>query len=292
MTKITYPAIYEAADKGSKSAQSWYLTLVRFEYLFLIILAILSMELFNSELYYFGFVMVLLTSLAILFWMWFRKPEQAWYRCRALAESIKTISWRYMMRSEPFEDAQSVSVPRSELRNILKGLLYNNENLGEHIIQRDDQLDQVTHEMDTVRESELERRKHIYLEERIKEQRLWYTKKASSNKKSYKCWMCFCVLIYVAAFFLIILRAMYWDESWQIWPLEPLIVIASAIVGWIQIKKFNELTAAYTLTAHEIGFLQAGISEINNEKELSDFVNEAELAFSREHTQWKARQSS
>jgi hypothetical protein len=32
--------------------------------------------------------------------------------------------------------------------------------------------------------------------------------------------------------------------NWPHWPIEPLIVIAASVVGWMQIKKFNELTAA------------------------------------------------
>ncbi|MFM4163531.1 hypothetical protein AB8R75_29525 [Klebsiella quasipneumoniae subsp. similipneumoniae] len=29
--------------------------------------------------------------------------------------------------------------------------------------------------------------------------------------------------------------------------------IISALIGWVQIKKYNELSASYALTAHEIG---------------------------------------
>jgi hypothetical protein len=58
----------------------------------------------------------------------------------------------------------------------------------------------------------------------------------------------------------------------------------------MQIKKFSELSSAYSLTAHEIGIIEDRIDEADTEDEFSDFVNEAELAFSREHTQWLARQ--
>ena len=60
----------------------------------------------------------------------------------------------------------------------------------------------------------------------------------------------------------------------------------------MQIKKFNELTSAYTLTAHEIGIIQGRLEEVDSEEDLSEFINEAELAFSREHTQWVARQNA
>ena len=60
----------------------------------------------------------------------------------------------------------------------------------------------------------------------------------------------------------------------------------------MQIKKFNELNSSYTLTAHEIGIIQTRLQDVEAEEEFSDFVNEAELAFSREHTQWVARQDA
>ena len=69
-------------------------------------------------------------------------------------------------------------------------------------------------------------------------------------------------------------------------------VAASAVLGWMQIKKFNELASAYTLTALEISLIEDKLREVETEAELSEFVNEAELAFSREHTQWVARQTN
>ena len=79
--------------------------------------------------------------------------------------------------------------------------------------------------------------------------------------------------------------------NWPYWPIEPLIVIAASVVGWMQIKKFNELTAAYTVAAHEIGLIRPMAHDANDDKKFSEFVNDAEKAFSREHTLWIARQS-
>jgi hypothetical protein len=59
----------------------------------------------------------------------------------------------------------------------------------------------------------------------------------------------------------------------------------------MEVKKFNELGAAYTVTAHEIGFIEPKLDAVHSEKDFSDFINDAELAFSREHTLWIARQS-
>jgi len=75
-------------------------------------------------------------------------------------------------------------------------------------------------------------------------------------------------------------------------PVEPVIVLASAVLGWMQIKKFNELASAYALTAHEIGLAETVIADAKTEQDFSKAVNEVELVFSREHTQWIARQTA
>jgi hypothetical protein len=54
----------------------------------------------------------------------------------------------------------------------------------------------------------------------------------------------------------------------------------------MQVKKFNDLAAAYLLTAQEIGIAATEADEIDSETEWSDFVNRCEQVFSREHTQW------
>jgi hypothetical protein len=72
--------------------------------------------------------------------------------------------------------------------------------------------------------------------------------------------------------------------------IEPLIVVAAAIIGWIQIKRYSELASAYALTAHEIGIIEERARSAYTNEAFSQFVNDAEQAFSREHTQWVARQ--
>ncbi|NOX74419.1 MAG: SLATT domain-containing protein [Alphaproteobacteria bacterium] len=73
---------------------------------------------------------------------------------------------------------------------------------------------------------------------------------------------------------------------------DPMIVLVTSALGWLQMKRHGELTASYNLTAHEIGIIRGNSDAVKTEEEFSDFVNEAELAFSREHTQWVARRDA
>lgn len=150
--------------------------------------------------------------------------------------------------------------------------------------------DQITAEMDHIRSLDLPGRIGYYSAMRVGEQRNWYANKARWNQIQTKRWSIAVVLTYVLAAGLSLARIRYSD--WDHWPTDPLVVIASSMIGWIQIKKFSELSAAYKVTALEIGLILPKLSDVKNDNDFSEFVSEAESAFSREHTMWIARQTS
>jgi archaellum biogenesis protein FlaJ (TadC family) len=288
MDRNDYPALYKSADSTSNIVQSQYLWLMRGEYALLIVAAILSMGWSTSVWYYVAFACVFLGAGATLLYRSIKKPDRDWYRARALAESIKTSTWRYMMRAEPFPDSEKVQIPRSNFRSYLKGILDANSHIGDRLAEAGSDGDEVTSAMDTVRRQNLDERKAEYIRARVNEQKTWYRKKAADNRRAFKRWLVACLVVYAFAIVSVLIRIA--QPTWGLTPTEPLIVLASSFIGWMQLKKFNELASAYALTAHEIGIIQGKVQEADGEEKFSEFVNEAELAFSREHTQWVARQ--
>ena len=285
-----FPALYTGASQLSAGSRTSYLRFIGCEYALLIAAAVLSLDLSNAPTYFVAYAFVFLGSLAVLITRSWKQPEQDWYKGRALTESIKTSCWRYCMRAEPFGDADDVAKRRAEFRNHLRAILEANRHIGGRIPPDAAANDQITASMETTRALPLDDRKAFYEEHRIREQRTWYARKAGMNKRASNWWMIAGIAAYAVAILLVLLRIAFPEH--KIWPIEPLIVIASSIVGWTQIKKFNELASSYTLTAYEIGIIQSRIQEVKGEAEFSDFINEAEQAFSREHTQWVARQQT
>lgn len=291
MNAEEYPALYRSADASSVSSQSIYLWLIRLQYGLLLVAAILA-NWFNSEPNTLIMYPILIGGATVLLvFMAVKKPEKDWYACRALAESIKTSTWRFTMRAEPFVDAPNLSVAKADFAGFLREILDANKHIDEPISRRPVVGDQITPRMISIRALSLADRKEIYRKNRIDEQRAWYVKKAKSNRRSFTRWIVFCGFVQAGAIALAVTRIHY-GQQWNFWPTEPLLITATAIIGWIQIKKFNELASAYSLTAHEIGIIQSRIDIAGSEEEFSEFVNEAERAFSREHTQWIARQNN
>jgi len=287
--QLTYPALYSCADEASNGWQWWYLAAIKAEYGLLALAAVLSLNIFDAPAYHSGYALVFVLSLAVLLYRTNAKPEQAWYRCRAMAESVKTSTWAYMMHAKPFDGTDADS--GAQLRTRVADLMKSNEHIADKLQSAPVGQVQTTREMDLVRALPWRQRRDYYVENRISDQRNWYTNKASQNDALATRWQVASVAVYLIAVTMAISRPTY-ASFVPVWPIEPLIVVAASILGWVQIKKFNELASVYRLTALEIGLIEDKLKRVENEVELGEFVNEAELAFSREHTQWVARQTN
>lgn len=141
-----------------------------------------------------------------------------------------------------------------------------------------------------IRALSLNSRKDYYRANRIDEQRKWYAKKARWNNKQSILWFAAMILANIIAIVFVLIQIS--DPKTVYYPIEPFIVIAASILTWMQVKRFQDLATSYNLTAHEISIIREISDFVNNEKELSDFVQDAENAFSREHTQWVARKNN
>ncbi|EBA09093.1 Anthranilate synthase component I [Sagittula stellata E-37] len=218
----------------------------------------------------------------------FKRLDQDWYRCRALAESVKTSTWRFSMRAHPFEDTSSIEVPKTNFRNLLKDILQTNRHIAANL--ETSVTEQVTGSMIEIRKLPLNQRMDYYVRNRIDNQQAWYSKKSTASKAALSFWVVATIVLYIIA--AIALNAEQLGLPSATLAFDPLIVIVTSALGWLQMKRHGELMASYNLTAHEIGILLGDLEAVKTEDEFSDLINEAELAFSREHTQWVARRDA
>lgn len=287
MQDADYPALYLSADQASNEHQKQFLGLIKGEYTVLISAAVFSLCFLTHVTFAGIYAMLFFGGLAILLVRAFWKPEQSWYRSRALAESVKTLTWRYAMRATPFQGAEADA--KKAFRVQLHKIFDDNKITVEKIPSDWATHEQITPGMDAIRAKNLRDRLTYYLANRVDEQRGWYSDKATANRDNALFWVKVSAAAYIIAGGIAIAKIAY--PTWPYFSAEPLIVIAASIVGWMQIRKFGELAAAYTVAAHEIGLIKPKASDDASEDEFSEFVNDAEKAFSREHTLWIARQS-
>jgi peptidoglycan/LPS O-acetylase OafA/YrhL len=102
-----FPNYFIAGDNASLKAQKTYITYVRWDLILMSFSALLAIYNFNSietkKWIYIISGIILMGAFIISLVIKNKKYEDIWYRGRALAESVKTLTWRYMTKSEYFE---------------------------------------------------------------------------------------------------------------------------------------------------------------------------------------------
>ena len=285
MTDNDYPALYRSADAASESTKTGHVAIVWGQSGCLILGAAVGLWPSPSRIIAFIAALLFLASLAVTIFARTQQFQQSWYQARALAESIKTTSWLYMMGADPYnvDDVSAAHVFRATLTQLLE----DNRSLGDHFESTPAADEQLTPRMREVREFTVGDKVAFYREYRINDQRQWYTQQATANRTQGKLWFRILVALYLLATVSVLIRVA--APGFKYYASGLLAVAASSVLTWIQLKRYSEIAAAYVLTSHEIGIIQQGLGSITGAEQLSMFVANAENAFSREHTQWAAR---
>lgn len=230
---------------------------------------------------------VLIAALGCALYLYFVRPDRHWYSGRAVAESIKTITWRYISRAEPFDNRDEID--RHDFGLKLKAIVDQNKDVAGLLTTHLDGV-QISNEMERLRQTSASERLDYYRTHRIIDQQTWYAKKASANKRMVdKFFIALLVTIGISIFFSI---ARVRFPTAPYWPTDFFVTAAAGLLSWIQAKRFQELSASYALAAHEISLIREQSSLPMTDGELSKFIGDAENAFSREHTQWIARKDN
>jgi hypothetical protein len=284
------PGLYQIADSSSVKEQKIYFNGIK---LYLILLFVAASFAYfsiavSNAFYKYVSAVLFLSNVFLLIWLRSRKPDDIWYNGRAVAESVKTRAWRWMMRAEPYNLGSNIENDRICFINDLRTILVQNESLVKKLGLETSIEIPVSSKMQRVRELSLLERFNIYLNERINNQLTWYTRKAKFNKKRTRLLFWFTISFHALAILLLLLNI---AEPKYNFPIEAIAVAAASVLTWLQAKKYNELSSSYALAAHEILLIKEEKKSVKTEEEFSEYVLNCENAFSREHTQWYARKN-
>lgn len=290
MSEDSYPSLYRCADAASLKAQSAYL-LFNQVYLGSLVLGsatsaftAIGSSAVNTYLYT-GLAVVLVVGLLILWVMRARQDDKIWFDGRAVAESVKTATWRFMMRVQPFhEDNNGEIIFLADLKEIREA----RPHLGKHLataMNADGSA--ITEFMKGKRSSSLENRRDFYISARIRDQKAWYAKKAKSNADTGARWFWAIALLQVVIVILAIVQAA--SGGLGINPIPIVTTCAAAVAAWSQMKRHDELAQSYALAAQELGEIEAIAYNQASEDAFAQIVEQAENSISREHTMWCAR---
>jgi hypothetical protein len=280
------PGLYHSADEASLTAQNQYVLGLKAYIFFLILASLFAYFSIDSANKAIVSASLFLVSVGITIWLNVMKPEDVWYNGRAVAESVKTRAWRWMMRAEPYDNNIELEIASKEFIADLKKILEQNRVLGNAIGTEASIKAPISEGMLSIRQFPYDQRAKVYKKYRVDEQALWYWKKTKYNKKMALIWFWAMIALHALAILLLLFKIKSPSTKF---PVEVVAVCASSVLSWLQTKKHKELSASYALTAQEISLIRGEASYVNSEESLSDFVIDSENAFSREHTQWFAR---
>ena len=284
-----FPGLYRSADQSSILAQRRYIRL-HVWHLFCLIMGSFSVAIaaifpaVDTSIYIFSAI-ILVIGIILTLVSRVRRYEEVWFDCRAIAESAKTATWRFMMKAEPFKDENNPE--RSfldKLREIRESRPSRTKDLAQSLATDAQSLSDFMHEM---RRKFVDERRNLYLESRIRDQKIWYTNKAKFNSRKENCWFWSVLVLQILAVVFAILWAASSSLPANTVPL--LMTCAAAAIAWSQMKRYSELAQSYSLAAQELGDQEAIASNITQEADLIKLVVQVEETISREHTMWCAR---
>lgn len=209
-----------------------------------------------------------------------QQPERDWYSGRALAESSKTLAWRFAVVADPFFADLNTREARKLMRSRLEEVAAKGK---DRITLGSDEAD-VTTRMLELRAKDFATRRGVYLEERIKDQRNWYAGKAEQNKRHALMWR---VLLIAGEVVAVVLAG---GRAFGAWDVDLSGILAAVVAGgaaWLGLRQHSSLASAYSVAASELSLSYGELAD-TDEADWALAVADAEEAISREHTMWLA----
>ncbi len=286
-----FPSYFQASDTASLKAQKFYLNIIRIDLLSMIFssaLAIYNYQSIESKLVvYFISGLFLLLGLVLTVILKTKKYEDVWYQGRALAESSKTLTWRFVCCSEYFESSLDIIEAKRRFVERIRELSDEFKELEIAMNSRTLNLPIITDRMLEIRAYNLGARKDYYIKNRIEDQKKWYADKAEYNSEKYNLWFWF--VIVSQAISLISIVFLIANPYFNLNFVGLLTTISASALSWLQLKQHQELKQAYTTATQELNFIATLTDQLTTDDSFSKFVLDSENAVSREHTLWLAQ---
>jgi hypothetical protein len=290
MEQSDYPPLYVTANRASHWGQRWHRRIISANLVLVIVGAVFSYIADAGD----GTLRVVMASLAAIFLITGMLPrklhnrvrdDKHWFEGRAIAETVKSLTWRYMMRVPPFADdadADAALVSSlNEIRDDVTGV--------ESITTATIDTDQITPRMREIRSLDLIARRDVYDRDRLSDQVSWYRQRSAANRQRGQLWSRVNVtseLAAIAAAIGVIFSPVPWVNAVGVFA-----AVSVAATAWTQLGQHSLLTRSYALAATELERIQSLARAATTDDELRNAVLYGEGAISREHTLWTAKRS-
>ncbi len=294
METSDYPSLYAASDSASRRAKNRYYRLLGAQLLVFTVItlsAMLSSGGGDREKF-FSSVSAFLLGVSLLL-SWINKAQhydRIWYECRAIAETVKTLTWRYMMQAVPFGPDLETSAAKKKFLVELKEIRKIYSGGGATLAEFGPSPTIFSHAMDDARAASWQDRKVKYLEERVEPEREWYARNARASSLGSEKWLWLIIILQIIAFFFAVVQPS--AHLTFLRPVPLLITLASSVTAWNQAKRSDEVARSYLSAAQVLAEFQGVAAlEIADSASFESFVGDVEQSLSHERSTWLIRKS-
>lgn len=296
MSLRDYPALFQAADATSLAGQTRYKGLIAWELALLVTGAAfaalatvpalralaLPLQPVLPALTAFPFLGALAVKLANRQ----RSYDADWFDGRAVAETVKTQTWRYAMRVAPYDSEAADRDFGADLNVVSRA----RPSLIQGLDSLPERPRQISPRMRAVRNLPLGARREIYVRDRLENQAEWYRRKAIAHRRAARRWFWASLVTEALAALLAVLSVLTPQEIDDN-VVGFLAAVAASFTAWSQVQRHDELTKSYAVACQELLGIVTMASDVMSEADLSALVRDGEAAISREHTMWVAKRS-
>ena len=287
---LEYPSLYMSANRATARGQRYYVSAFAANLIALSLASLFAFFDTSEEVWRkmlaSGVAICMLISFACTSTITAANLRKQWYLGRAMAESVKSASWRYAMKAEPYSSEVDAS---SNLTQVLQEVMQECVDSGLILEASASKQTALTKSMTETREMDVNDRLQSYIKHRVQDQNKWYSTKSSEAIAAAKYWFGAIAVAQLAGFSLAIAAVAY--SGLPLGLAGMIAAVAASSAAWIQVKRYDENGQAYLTTAHELGMIEARSSKVAGETDLQNFVEDSESAMSREHTLWLARRN-
>lgn len=288
LTDSDLPGLFDAADTVSLTGQKEYMRALRARLVLAVtaaVFGVFALPVGGIDIAALGTGLALIVILLVEFSLRSSRPEERWYDGRALAESTKSLAWRYAVGAVPFAlESDERAVERRYVDQVAE-LLEDAPDTGIQATRRP----AVSDAMRTLRAADLSDRQRAYLSGRVRDQQGWYVRKSEVNARLARRWH----LLLLAFGFVGIAAAFaraFGVVDFDLAGVAGALIAASA--AWTSAKQHAMLTRAYRYAANELLIADSRLQLVTDESDWAAEAADAEEAISREHTMWRASRIS
>ena len=284
-----FPALYAAADKTARSGELRYVGLTSADLVLVVAAALFGgLSALGSEhdarWFAAGAAACLVAALLVRFANRSTQPNREWWDGRAVAETVKSATWRYVARVGPFSGGDADKAFIDQLTDILD----ESRRQRAELQTTDDDAPQITETMQRLRALGANERRAVYLSDRVQDQIRWYSSRAKTHRQRASQWFWVGAAAQLVALAWAIARA---AEPMALNFVAFFSSVAAGGTAIAQVGRHDELARSYSYAAQELNLFKSLLERAKDDVAFAHLVEQTELAISREHTLWVAKRT-